>query len=268
MSTVLVLGCGPSGLLAAHAAQLAGHEVDVVSDKKKSRLGGAQYLHHPIPELTPSEPQGRLSVLSMGTKEGYAKKVYGSSQAEVSWDLYVGEEPIDIWDMVDMYDVLWDRWESSISQDVITEPTDVLQLLDVYDKVISTIPAPALCWKKEEHSFLRQDIYIIPRFPYTDSGKDVIIYNGNPADPWYRASSIFGRGMIEYSAWSWGIPNNEKNGMWVKKPLKTNCDCFEGSVIKVGRYGKWHKGDLVTDVFDEVYDVLTTGKISQYMERK
>src|SRR5678809_864059 len=53
---VLILGCGPSGLIAAHAAYNRGADFIVVSKARKSFMNGAQYLHAPIPGVSIKEP--------------------------------------------------------------------------------------------------------------------------------------------------------------------------------------------------------------------
>jgi len=49
---IAVLGCGPAGLMSAHAAMVATEseaDLAIFSTKRKSPLYGAQYLHQPIP---------------------------------------------------------------------------------------------------------------------------------------------------------------------------------------------------------------------------
>lgn len=48
---IAILGCGPSGLVAAHAAMQINinKRVSVFSRNLRSPIYGAQYLHQPIP---------------------------------------------------------------------------------------------------------------------------------------------------------------------------------------------------------------------------
>lgn len=259
MSRAIVLGCGPAGLLAAHACELAGLDTTVISRKVRSRLGGSQFLHHAIPDLTPDEPEGLLTVTGLGTASGYADKVYGDPDAVASWGEFVQDEPISIWDMVTMYDELWSRWEDRIvDTDVTVSLVDEAQAA----LVVSTIPATVLC-HDEEHQFHSQAIKVLPEFMsglYFGHHQDnVIIYNGDPWFDWYRSSRIFGRGMTELSDATAPIHMLDLSQWFdVNKPLSTDCDCFGDKVLKVGRFGKWHKGDLVTDAFDEVHEHVSS----------
>ena len=62
---VAVLGCGPAGLFACHAAVRGGAEVDVYSQKKRSEIGGAQYLHQHVPDVTGTEPEAMITFAQM-----------------------------------------------------------------------------------------------------------------------------------------------------------------------------------------------------------
>ena len=49
---VYVIGCGPAGLAAAHAARGMGREVVIFAPKKMSALRGPLLLQQPIPGIT------------------------------------------------------------------------------------------------------------------------------------------------------------------------------------------------------------------------
>src|SRR4051794_36471109 len=106
---VAVLGCGPAGLLSAHAAILGGCDVLVYSIKQKSPMNGAQYLHSPIPELTSQDPDAIIRYAKVGTRAGYATKVYGHPEAPCSWDKFE-EGPRPAWSLSDSYEELWSRY--------------------------------------------------------------------------------------------------------------------------------------------------------------
>lgn len=268
-SDVVVLGCGPAGLLAAHAIEAAGHSVAIISKKQKSRLGGAQYLHHSIPGLTSDDADGYLAVVGIGNADDYSKKIYGEVREDVSWSKFVTHlyaDPLEgmpervqslfpIWDMVSMYDLLWERWKDRIINLELFEPDKLFNIgLPGSDYIVSTIPAPVLC-QNQQHFFKSQSIYVTPDYMWRPiTSTEVMVYN-SAADPlWCRTSSLFGRHTTEYPI---DTPIEYLHGGFiVDKPLETNCDC-KPHVLKVGRYGKWHKGDLVTDVYDEVFDVFS-----------
>src|SRR4051794_14558085 len=105
---IAVLGCGPAGLMAAHAAKVCGADVDIFSRKRKSELFGCQYLHAPIPGMTDVAPVTVRYMLN-GDIEGYRRKVYGDT-----WDGEVSPEDLlgnhDAWDIRRTYDNLWAKY--------------------------------------------------------------------------------------------------------------------------------------------------------------
>src|SRR4051794_1106286 len=109
---VLVLGCGPAGLMAAHAATLAGYEPTIVSRKRKSEMYGAQYLHQPIPEVSPDKSFHVRYELD-GSVDGYRDKVYGDA-----WRGQVSPEDLETdhegWDIRSTYDMLWNFYGKDV----------------------------------------------------------------------------------------------------------------------------------------------------------
>jgi hypothetical protein len=73
-----IVGCGPAGMLAAHACFLEGVEFEVFSNvDQPSLIGGAQYLHEFIPgiEIRP----GKVDYKFVGDRQGYHIKAHGGS---------------------------------------------------------------------------------------------------------------------------------------------------------------------------------------------
>ena len=75
----LILGSGPAGLFAAHAASMSGSEIMIMSKPRKSFMRGAQYLHRPIPGLSSEQNSFIISYEMVGDIEGYKRKVYGNT---------------------------------------------------------------------------------------------------------------------------------------------------------------------------------------------
>lgn len=260
---VLILGCGPAGLLAAYAVEQLGGEPDIVSFKRKSVFQGAQYLHVPISGLT-NGPDGHIRTYKRGTKEGYAKKVYGDPDAPCSWDL----QPADrqAWDLRAVYDKLWDRYESRI----IDRSLDARSMGEIGEDprwrlVISTLPIIQLCYRRaankrhaeisdgQLHHFEWESMWTIDYAP-PEVHDNTVLYSGDPTNSWYRASRVFGHAATEWSDLSpplggaYLTPEEEKPAKIYrpKKGIKvvgTNCDCFP-HVKRVGRFGTWRKGYL------------------------
>lgn len=246
MSNVAILGCGPSGLFAAHAvAGLLGHDVTIFSIRQKSVMPGAMYLHDPIPDLTPAEPEAMVRYIKVGSKEGYAEKVYGSPDAPCSWDGFP-EGELPAWSMARAYEELWRRYEHRIIDQPINGGT-ADRLLRMHELVISTIPAPALC--NGDHEFRSVEVHIEPTWPFTTKHDNTVVYNGIPKSRWYRASRLFGHEATESMA---PVQGSQPG----RKPLDTDCDCRPG-IHRAGRFGRWKKGVLVHHAFKDAYELAT-----------
>ena len=95
---IAILGCGPSGLAAAHAAlNTVNCSLDIFSKKVKSPMWGAQYLHGPVPGIPSAEPT-LIRYIMRGAPEDYLRKVYADkwdgtindemrTQAHLAWDI-------------------------------------------------------------------------------------------------------------------------------------------------------------------------------------
>jgi hypothetical protein len=256
---VAILGCGPSGMFAAHAFVDAGWDVTIYSKKRKSQMFGAQYLHSPIPGL----PENRIEVnyLLEGTAEGYRDKVYGpNSTVQVSPDLLLGVHPA--WDIRAAYDAAWERYEGLVVNANITPYWAVGEFVNpeadkYWRAIVSTIPAPALCIGPkgadgaEAHQFLSQKVWAAGDAPELNRWCPIripagtVVCNGDPERGWYRSANVFGHSTAEW-------PHDRKppiSGLAeVVKPLSTNCDCWP-RITRMGRYGAWQKGYLTDEVY-------------------
>lgn len=277
-----ILGCGPAGLIAAHTAKQAGHEVRVFSEPRRSYIAGAQYLHEPVPGLhSPGSPDTLITVKKTGTREGYAEKVYGNRNAPVSWSRY-DEMEYPAWNMRDAYARLWEAWELRVAP--VTLTPDIVAhvasdgVLKAFpsaagaycDAWVSTVPLTALCQRNGNepgpaHDFLSQEVHIVQyEDAYDEDEPSVINYNGDRHPSWYRRSVIFGTEALEWSALGQKPP--VEGVVTIRKPLKTNCDCYENTAVPFmlhGRYGSWTKDTLVHHVSRDVgvfLDTLTSQK--------
>lgn len=196
-------------------------------------------MHRPIPGLTREEPETAIHFTKEGQREGYARKVYNDEKAPCSWDMFPeGEQPG--WDLHRAYSILWDRYEVRIHDQMIG-PAGFRALAYTYPLVLSTAPAPAMCTRPLAHMFNTAKIWV--RIQTTPHRANEITYNGNPTCPWYRASQLFGHIAHEF-----GHPVGD--AIEGKKPINTTCDCHP-KVVRLGRFGKWEKGVLTTDAYEE-----------------
>lgn len=249
---VMILGCGPTGLIAAHAVARRGHDVVIASKPRKSRMNGAQYLHAPIPGVN-EKPSFTIDYQLSGSADGYRDKVYGpGSLVSVSPESLVGQAPA--WDIREAYDGLWELYMRNV--DVWDASPDRLlsRMRSVKpDLVISTVPAPLLCARK--HAFEEARIWAT-EFAHGQLSDNTVLCQGEASFPWYRSSRIQGHQNTEWPLSYKPAPDMAMSRVWeVVKPIKTNCNCFP-AVVRMGRYGKWTKGVLSHEAWDETNDLL------------
>jgi len=255
---VAILGCGPSGLAAAHAALVGGHEVVIFSKSQEpSTLYGCQYLHAPIPGFEDVD-KIRVQYSLIGTAEEYRQKVYGSAwTGRVSPEDFVGEH--DAWDIRATYAKMWSgifRGNSIqfVHHSVRYGKLDTVRMFEP-DKIFSTIPATSICryMFPGTHQFLNHGIWATGSMEADGlKGINQVMCNGTDDMNWYRVSNVFGYRTVE---WSKDPGKYVPEAVRVTKPLSTDCDC-NPDVIRVGRYGEWSKGVLVHHVFEKVRTAL------------
>lgn len=242
-----ILGCGPAGLFAAHALQLADWDIVIFSKKRRSHMFGAQYLHKPIPGLSRVTSKAIVDYKLIGTPEQYAAKVYGPDvpAGTTSASLLVGQHPA--WDIRQAYYSAYEMYDSAIVDAVVTH--DIARTLTAnYRVVVSSIPKPMLCIKPDEHVFNSQNVWASGDAPELDwmcpitAPLNTVTLNGENARAWYRLSNVFGHNTAEW-------PHDRKPPITqiaeVTKPISSTCDCASRLRIHtVGRYGSWQKGVL------------------------
>jgi hypothetical protein len=251
---IVVLGCGPAGLMAAHAACLtagSGGDVRILSrGAHKSRMNGAQYLHRPIP-LASQSLSFKINYSLQGDPDEYRAKIGYNSSTAVSPDSLSGIH--EAWDIREAYNWLWSTYGSSV-QDVDIRPGVVRNILDSWkpDLVISTIPAQSLC-ESFSHSFLAVEIWATDTH-IAPLAENTVICDGTKDRAWYRMSKIDGFGNTEWPKRR-RPPINSEHLWLVKKPTMNTCDCFP-EVHRMGRYGRWEKGVLADSAFYETVELL------------
>lgn len=240
-----VLGCGPAGLMAAHAAAQLGCDVRIFSKMRKSFMKGAQYLHAPIPGATKGEPFD-ISYRLEGSAEIYREKVYGS-ESDFLVSPQMLPESHKAWDIRETYDWLYDTYGAYIIEWDATEPGDFLEFMIAdADLIISSIPAPLLCRSPLDHGFISATIWSTDR-SFGTKADNTVVCDGTWDRGWYRSSKIAG---YETTEWPGSVkPPVEEDHLWqVDKPITTNCDCHP-EILRVGRYGSWKKGELSHHAF-------------------
>lgn len=247
-----VLGCGPAGLFATHALVQNGWNVIVYSRKRRSEMFGAQYLHGPIEGLTVGA--GRtLRYHLTGEIDAYRRKVYGD-QSNVAVSPQSLSKVHQAWDIRQAYYNAWDLYQERVLH-VNTINTGWLErTLSEYKLVVSTLPAHVLCEDaKGDHVFSSRLVWAIGDAPERGIFCPVSVnpmtveLNGERDVGWYRAANVYGYRTAE---WPEGRKPPIEGVASIAKPISTNCNCFPG-IIRLGRYGKWTKGVLAHDAYNE-----------------
>jgi hypothetical protein len=256
----MVLGCGPAGLFAAHAARQMGFGVDIFSKKRRSEMFGAQYLHTQIPGLTDDQQPFTVEYRLNGSLDDYLHKVYGKTipdPGKITRESLLGK--YEAWDIRRAYLRAWDLFGRDVC-DVERINNGwlhgVLGKASPWDVVVSTIPMPDICVNPEHHFEVRQIWAMgdapergqfVPRDLSKFATDNIIQYDGTPENAWYRISNIAGYCAAEWPqdrSFDGPYPGRAR----VDKPVKTNCDCWDSfersknvKVVRVGRYGAWHR---------------------------
>jgi hypothetical protein len=258
---VAIFGCGPAGLLAAHACALAGVDFFVLSRKEPSKLYGAQFLSEAIPHIP--APQQTVNISLHGTLNGYRKKVYGSEYVgPVSPQEFVGRRTA--YDIRTVYRVLWELYSESV-ESYDFDPNSFSSTVEMFTQegvdVFSSLPADSMC-VNPEHKFESRSIYAIGDAPDLGIRCPIrvppghFVYSGQNWTSWYRAANVFDHCTVEW-------PNRKSvrkppvsDVVSVQKPLSTDCTCFP-NVRRIGRYGEWKKGVLAHSAFHNVSNFLS-----------
>ena len=266
MIKVAILGCGPTGLLAAHACAQNGVEYKVFSKRRKSFLFGSQYLHNPIPGLDVG-PGAPVKYVTIGSPEEYRRKTHGKF-----WDGIIAPEDFETdhmaWNIRHAYDLLWQRYGRYVVDYEIVQDdhhgtfrsTWMDLALSHFDLVVSTVPRRV--WKMPGEEFVYSEGWAAGDAPEHglfvpyDTPENTIICDGSDDVSWNRLSRVFGYTTVEW-------PNDFEqkppiaNVAKIMKPLRymengSDNPANQPKVLHVGRYGKWQKGVVVTDAYDDV----------------
>lgn len=256
----LVLGCGPSGLFAAHALVQNGWHVSILSNKRRSELFGCQYLNAPIPGLTDGLYPETVAYRLEGDVAGYREKVYGVSDVTTSVETL--EKEHQAWDMRTAYDRAWSLYHYGIEDVRVTPETfapdqrEMMYQAERYDVIVNSIPLDSLCY--QGHEFPVTEVWAMGDAPergqYVPLSVDpyTIVCNGTKDTGWYRAANVYGYKTVE-----WPIKTKPPlpGIARVRKPLRTNCDCYQTGFptrwVNVGRYGSWTKGVLSHHAYEK-----------------
>lgn len=266
---VLVIGAGPSGLMAAWAAEQEGYSVALYDPEPKQpdgRSAGVFYLHHPcdIPDIPHAMIQTRGEG---GTVDDYRAKVYGNSyRGPVSFPIQSRFDTV--WDGMFAMNFLWTRYQSYIIP-IAVQSLDYAQAEIVnYDKVICTAPLDKL---SQIHPPYRE-LWVSTRERECWEDDGIVIYDANPSHVVYRYSCVFDRVAIEYVEGFDPLPEWKTDDVRFHRVRKVMplggydqalLDNFnrKRSFLLAGRYATWNKKTLTHDVYRDVRRWLRDGPL-------
>jgi hypothetical protein len=248
---VVIIGCGPSGMVIAHAAHQMGVPFNIYAPKKPSFISGAQYLHSDIQVRAEGIAPRTVYYKQRGVSWNYEQKIYGRlpEGLQTSWGKF--DEEVEAWPLIDIYHWLWDHYSFAISDTSVT--LDWMANAAMLDDVIlfSTAPLRGLL---PQYKYLTEKVQIVNNVCFAP--EDTIVYNGELGCPWYRSSNLWGHMSVEYPAHA-EVPREvaQYGLVSVEKPLMTNAVLPPG-VIASGRYGRWEKGVLVDESYHQAITVI------------
>jgi hypothetical protein len=253
---VAVIGCGPAGLAAAHAAFGMNCDVTIFSPDDKSPQTGPLILQRPIPGITVDHPDGYIRQLVIdGSILDYRYKLYGDINIGINGDQL--ELGYHCWNHVKAYDKMWKLYMAtgnSVSHVYgLVKKTELAELHHHFDLVVNTAPLKKLC-RDRRHRFLSKPVDITLERSYPDQPPDTTIFNAGNNYRWVRSAWLLGN---ECTEWLPGEAPDELNPFTIHKPISHNCNCYP-HVLGTGRFGAWKNQVWVDSAYYNVRSVLVS----------
>lgn len=253
---VAVIGCGPAALAAAHAAHGLDAEVTIYAPMVPSPQLGPLVLQRPIPGINNDHPDGYIrQIVIGGSILDYRYKLYGDVNISIQGNIL--RDGYHVWDFVSTYRKLWMRYITDERKGIKLEkmavsPFQLMLMPDRYDLVVSTAPLPSLCTELEtgRHEFVSQQVSVVQRTSYPDQPDDTTIFNAGADPTWVRSARLLGNESTE-----WKVPDAPKGARVIRKPIRTNCDCFQ-RVLLTGRFGAWRNETWVDTAYYDTRDAM------------
>ena len=255
---VLVLGAGPSGMMAAHAVAQQGLTPRIVdrNPDRTRRSSGVYYLHSDCGlalrvTLLRQRLVGNVGMSVAQLTNAYAEKVYGREVESRSVLEVLGQSEVGVYNASEALEHLWDMYGGLVEVGEIQGLEDARYAAGSGGKVISTIPARVL-FPQRVYSSVQANVHV-SEAPVADA---FVYYNVSPAIPWYRCAAVFGVFTAEYPE---AYVSEGRAGEWrrVTKVIGTDRPLPEYDwLISTGRYGAWNKGFLTDTVYSHVSEQL------------
>lgn len=263
---VTVIGCGPAGLAAAHAAVGLGAGVEIIAPRQMSPQHGPLLLQRPIPGINTDHPDGTIHQRVIGGSIlDYRYKLYGDINIGINGDIL--QECYHAWDHRKTYETLWELY-SGLIIDGKVNPREMRTLHLHADLVVSTANAQSMCWNwgpvkgidVVPHKFLWKEVAVTPSYSYRDQPDNTIIFNAGDQYKWVRSSRVFGVPVTE-----WKLGDQPSGARVIRKPISTDCTCYP-HILRTGRFGAWRNETWIDTAYWDVYNAITSMQRSKELE--
>lgn len=266
MKRVAVIGCGPAGLAAAHAASGLGSAVTIYSPAEKSPQRGPLILQRPIPAITTDHPTGYIrQIVIGGSILDYRYRLYGDINISIQGDML--RRGYHCWDHIEAYDKLWDIYMTpgngkADHANMMINGSELAELHNRFDLVVNTAPLRDLCLKVPSrhdqgklvpmHKFTFKAVDITMGYSYPDQPEDTTVFNAGTEFPWVRSAWLLGNSCTE---WLPGTAPKSLKPFTIRKPIRHDCTCFP-NVLGTGRFGSWRNETWVDTAYYDTRDAI------------
>jgi hypothetical protein len=255
---VAVIGAGPAGLAAAHAATGQGASVVIYAPKRKTPQNGPLLMQRPIPGVNQGHPDGTIQqIVINGTILGYRYKLYGDINIGINGDQL--KPSYHAWRHKETYGTLWNMYHGLI-EDRMVLPQELMHMDNEFDLVVCTANIQNLCLSRNsglqayQHHFNFKAVAVTNRAEYPDQPYNTIIFNAGENDLWVRSSNVFGVTCTE-----WPLEHAPAGSRIIQKPISTDCNCFS-RVLRTGRFGRFENEVWVDTAYYDVWGALESMK--------
>jgi hypothetical protein len=254
---VVIIGCGPAGLAAAHAAFGLGCDVVIYAPKQKTPQRGPLLIQRPIPGINVSHPDGSIRQFVVGGSIlDYRYKLYGDVNIGINGDIL---KPVyHACRHQETYDQLWRRYKHAITDRIVSK-LEMTRIDRDGDLVVSTANAMLMCdrypYPAENggHEFVSAEVAVTTMASYPNQPDNTIVFNAGTEYPWVRSSKIFGAEVTEWLA-------NDEMPVYarlIRKPISNTCNCYP-KVLRTGRFGAWRNETWVDTAYWDTYEAIVS----------
>jgi hypothetical protein len=260
---VAVIGCGPAGLAAAHAAYGLDAEVTVISPGLKSPQRGPLILQRPIPAITTDHPYGYIrQIVIGGSILDYRYKLYGDINISIQGNIL--KKGYHGWNHIEAYDKLWrlymgnepdvpdENWNGRATRiNKFVTPLELHDMRTQFDLIVNTAPLRNLC-HNGKHVFTFKAVEITDGYSYPNQPPDTTIFNAGDKYPWVRSAWLFGNSCTEWLA---STAPRDLEPFVIRKPINHTCNCYP-FVLGTGRFGAWRNETWVDTAYYDTRDAI------------